>query len=443
MKKIYFLLFFGAFFLGTYAQTTYWSTDGNSNVSNSSFLGTIDEFPLIFKTAGTETMRVLANGNLGIGTATPAEMLHITGNILSEGDLTVKDKITLTQNYEDCANWEIVRDKNGLNFVQNTSSQSNDSLSTRGFPSPCYSNNRLFINNTGFIGVGTTTPSARLDVKGNLKAALADIAGTLTASALSAKSANIGGALRAESADIDGTLTAEELNAQNATINRELNASNATITNLTANALEAQSANITGNFGVGCSNPPLTKMQIGNIWTFHDGPNDKIIGRNTYYNGSSNIRITSGIASRIYFNVDGDIVLQTAPTGAANSVIDGYWKTLCLKNDGNLGIGTSNPGAKLDVIGTIRAEEVKVCLNQGCDYVFEDDYELMNLNDLHSFIKTNKHLPDVAPAAEMEAEGINLSEMNALLLRKVEELTLYILQMEQRVSELESQKGGE
>jgi len=67
----------------------------------------------------------------------------------------------------------------------------------------------------------------------------------------------------------------------------------------------------------------------------------------------------------------------------------------------------------------------------------------MNLNDLHSFIKTNKHLPDVAPAAEMEAEGINLSEMNALLLRKVEELTLYILQMEQRVSELESQKGGE
>ena len=116
---------------------------------------------------------------------------------------------------------------------------------------------------------------------------------------------------------------------------------------------------------------------------------------------------------------------------------------LFLANTGNIGIGTKNPGTKLDVIGNIRAHEVKVCLNQGCDYVFEDGYKLMNLSDLRSFIKTNKHLPDVAPAAEMEAEGINLSEMNALLLRKVEELTLYILQMEQRVSELENKKGGE
>jgi len=118
--------------------------------------------------------------------------------------------------------------------------------------------------------------------------------------------------------------------------------------------------------------------------------------------------------------------------------------------NGNVGIGISNPTVKLDVAGIVRAHEVKVCLNQGCDYVFANDYKLMSLSDLGKFIETNKHLPDVAPAAEMEAEGINLSEMSALLLRKIEELTLYILEqdeqmkeLQKRLSELEAKKGGE
>ncbi|MCL2327054.1 MAG: hypothetical protein FWC39_00930 [Bacteroidetes bacterium] len=104
----------------------------------------------------------------------------------------------------------------------------------------------------------------------------------------------------------------------------------------------------------------------------------------------------------------------------------------------NVGIGYSNPTVKLDVNGIIRAHEVKVCLTQGCDYVFEKDYKLMPLSELSTFVKTNKHLPEVAPAAEMESEGINLSEMNALLLKKIEELTLYIIEIEQRLSEVEN-----
>ena len=110
-----------------------------------------------------------------------------------------------------------------------------------------------------------------------------------------------------------------------------------------------------------------------------------------------------------------------------------------VRGDGNVGIGTSVPGVKLDVIGTIRAHEVKVCLDQGCDYVFAPDYDLMSLPELEQFITANRHLPEVAPAAEMEQNGISLSEMNALLLKKVEELTLHVIELNKRIETLENE----
>jgi hypothetical protein len=92
---------------------------------------------------------------------------------------------------------------------------------------------------------------------------------------------------------------------------------------------------------------------------------------------------------------------------------------------GNLGIGTTAPNEKLTVNGTIYGREVRVDLNvPGPDYVFEENYNLPSLTEVESYIKANKHLPEVPSAREMEEKGINLSEMNMLLLKKVEELTL-------------------
>jgi hypothetical protein len=105
---------------------------------------------------------------------------------------------------------------------------------------------------------------------------------------------------------------------------------------------------------------------------------------------------------------------------------------------GNVGIGTDEPNYKLDVQGTIRAQELKVDM-QGADFVFEEDYELRSLEEVEAFVSENKHLPDVAPAKEMQENGVNQSEMNQKLLQKIEELTLYVIEIKKEVKALKQE----
>jgi hypothetical protein len=119
---------------------------------------------------------------------------------------------------------------------------------------------------------------------------------------------------------------------------------------------------------------------------------------------------------------------------------DGQWKTfLKVLNNGNVGIGTSQTDAKLTVNGSIHGKEVKVDLNvPGPDYVFEPTYDLKPLAEIETYIKENKHLPEVPSAKEMEKNGVQLGEMNMLLLKKVEELTLHLIEMKKENNELKA-----
>lgn len=107
-------------------------------------------------------------------------------------------------------------------------------------------------------------------------------------------------------------------------------------------------------------------------------------------------------------------------------------------NTGDVGIGTvAIANYKLAVDGSIRSREVKVDNQSWPDYVFESDYELPELSEVQRHIKAKGHLINIPSAKEVEANGVALGEMNKLLLEKIEELTLYILQQEKRIQTLE------
>ncbi|MEX2345028.1 MAG: hypothetical protein WD604_05400 [Balneolaceae bacterium] len=108
-------------------------------------------------------------------------------------------------------------------------------------------------------------------------------------------------------------------------------------------------------------------------------------------------------------------------------------------NAGNVGIGTANPTEILTVAGTTKTEEVIVEENIGADFVFEEAYDLPGLSELETFIQANKHLPEIPPAEEMIRDGVKVGELQMKLLQKIEELTLYVIELEKR----DQQKTGE
>lgn len=104
------------------------------------------------------------------------------------------------------------------------------------------------------------------------------------------------------------------------------------------------------------------------------------------------------------------------------------------RTNGKVGIGTTDPAYLLSVKGTIGCGEVIVeDVTQWADFVFEDDYKLMPLQELDIYIQENKHLPEIPTTKEVEENGISIGEMNSKLLQKIEELTLYVIELQKEV----------
>lgn len=110
-----------------------------------------------------------------------------------------------------------------------------------------------------------------------------------------------------------------------------------------------------------------------------------------------------------------------------------YGEDITIAGNGYVGIGTTSPKEILSVNGSIRAKEIKVETANWPDYVFEKGYQFPNLEDTENYINAHKHLPGVPASAVVEKEGVSLGEMNKILLKKIEELTLHLINQEKQL----------
>lgn len=149
-------------------------------------------------------------------------------------------------------------------------------------------------------------------------------------------------------------------------------------------------------------------------------------------NGSAVVIQTEGKAGKAL-----NILVDTT-VGTSNEALT-LSNLMTLTTSGNLGLGTGSPAEKLSVNGNILSKKVKVTQTGWADYVFEPSYKLPPLAEVEQFIKRKKHLPDVPSAEQIQREGNDLGETQVILLKKIEELTLYVIDQNKRIQLLESQ----
>ena len=195
-----------------------------------------------------------------------------------------------------------------------------------------------------------------------------------------------------------------------------------------------------GNVGIGNS-APTTLLHVAKNMT-----EPSITVQNTGANGGAAYNMVddaSGANWKFKATMFGGFKIRDHASGLnvftieQNSGAD----VIYIKAGGNIGIGTTNPASKLAVNGKIDCKEVEIYLDGWSDFVFDEAYQLKPLDELEKFIIVNKHLPGVPTEEEVLQNGISIGQMNATLLEKIEELTLYVIDLKKENKEMKKQIG--
>jgi len=177
---------------------------------------------------------------------------------------------------------------------------------------------------------------------------------------------------------------------------------------------------LNGNVGIGTINPS-TKLTVQTA------------------DGSYGIIHTNGTVSVGTYVGDNGGWFGTATNHPLYFFTNNSGALMTITTSGNVGIGTINPSYKLSVNGTIQAKEVRVETGWS-DFVFDPGYKLRSLSEVEKYIQQNKHLPDMPSASEIQTNGLPVAESETKMMQKIEELTLYVIELQKEVDQLKSDK---
>jgi len=198
-----------------------------------------------------------------------------------------------------------------------------------------------------------------------------------------------------------------------------------------------------GNVGIGTTSPNST-LDIRSVF---QAPSVRVGIPNSEWtalgvaagNGNfSPLAITGSVILRAFTSKDFIITQQgggdiSFATRLVQNDLSTEATRMTITNDGNVGIGKSDPTDKLEVNGRIHARSVKVDLDAWPDYVFVPEYRLKSLEEVESYIKEHGHLENVPSADEIIVNGLDLGQMDTILMEKIEELTLYLIEKEKKL----------
>ncbi len=143
-----------------------------------------------------------------------------------------------------------------------------------------------------------------------------------------------------------------------------------------------------------------------------------------------------GILQKYFGNINSGLIFNTGASrtgGYLTFLVNDGTEKMRLDANGNLGIGTTAMGGfKLAVAGTIGAKKLQVTQTGWADYVFDKDYQLPSLAEIENYVQQNRHLPEIPSEKEVLTNGLDVGEMNKILVKKVEELTLYLIEEHKR-----------
>ena len=204
-----------------------------------------------------------------------------------------------------------------------------------------------------------------------------------------------------------------------------------------------------GNIGIGSSNTTYklniagsaisTSFQTETLTVTDDVIFNNLAGNTTQVvTVDNNGELSTTSFSTLQDNLGNHTASQNLNLNGYRIINTGNNGGIFINANNNVGIGTLNPIHELSVNGTIQAKEliVTTLAADWPDFVFDPEYKLTSLHELGKYIESEKHLPGVPSANEIGEEGIKISEMNAVLLQKVEELTLYVIELQKQIDEL-------